>query len=238
MYNIPLNTIPYMLGALATLVVGIISTQKYKQLHTPLLRHFAISGFLACAGMALLSISFLLPISQSTLKLLLILGRACLDIVAYLQIYLIWYLTPLKKYSIWWLVSPLVLVALAGFYFQVNAYIYDFTGIINNQAVFTVPMFTTYTHAISLLIVFCAGLVLFKNAFGQSNGRSKLRLFSVGLLYVAASLSDLYNTFFLAGQGNSWIVLIGFAIASGVFLITTLFLFKRDKRNIENLSAK
>lgn len=227
-----------MLGALATLVVGIRSTQKYKQLHTPLLRHFAISGFLACAGMALLSVSYLLPINQATLKFLLIIGRACLDMVAYLQVYLIWYLTPLKKYSIWWLVVSLVPIAMVGYYFQVNAFIYDFTGIINNQVVFTVPKPTTYTHAFSLLIVFCAGLVLFKNAFEQTDNRSKLRLFSVGLLYVAASLSDLYNTIFLAGQSNSWIVLIGFAIASGVFLFTTLLLFKRDKRTVENLSAK
>ncbi len=81
-------------------------------------------------------------------------------------------------------------------------------------------------------------MVLFKNAFEQTENRSKLRLFSVGLLYVAASLSDLYNTLFLAGQNNSWIVLIGFVIASGVFLFTTLLLFKRDKRTVDSLSAK
>ncbi len=238
MYNIPLNIVPYMLGALATLVVGVRSTQKYKQLHTPLLRHFAISGFLAAAGMALLSVSYLLPINEVTLKILLILGRACLDAVAYLQIYLIWYLTPLKRYSIWWLVAILLPIALVGYYYQVNAYLYEFTGIINNQVVFTVPKITAYIHAFALLIVFCAGLVLFKNAFEQTDNRSKLRLFSVGLLYVAASLSDLYNTLFLAGQSNSWIVLIGFAIASGVFLLTTALLFNRDKKSIDNLSAK
>ncbi len=238
MLSIPINVVPYMLGSIATLVVGVRSAQKYKQLHTPLLRHFAISGFLASAGMGLLSVAYILPLDEYSIKVFLMIGRACLDIVAYLQVYLIWYLTPLKKRSVWWLVGPLIPIALVGYFFQVKAYLENFTGVVDNVAVFVVPKITSYTHAFSLLIVFCAGLVIFKNAFDQTETKARLRLISVGLLYTVASISDLYNTFFAAGQSNSWIVLVGFAIASGVFLISTLLLFKKDKKVVETLNAK
>ncbi len=238
MFTIPINVVPYLLGSIATFVVGVRSAQKYKQLHTPLLRHFAISGFLASAGMGLLSIAYILPLDEYSLKIFLMVGRACLDVVAYLQIYLVWYLTPPKRHSIWWLVGPIIPIALVGYFYQVKAYLENFAGVVNNQAVFFVPKITSYTHAFSLLIVFCAGLVIFKNAFEQTETKARLRLFSVGLLYTVASLSDLYNTFFLSGQSNSWIVLLGFAVASGVFLTTTLMLFKKDKKVVESLNAK
>lgn len=228
MNPVPTNIIPYFLAALATLVVGIRSTQNYRRLGSPLSRHFAVSGFLASAGLFLYSVPFVVVDNQAFLRTTIILGRLCLDIVAYYQIYLIWYLTSLRKIRLRWLVLPLIAIAVPGFITQAYHFAHSFVGIQNGEAIYSLNQFAVVTHAFSLLIVFLAGVVLAKSAVLQKDFRGKIRLFSVALLYMAAAASDMYNVLALQGLNNSWIVYLGFAIASGGFLITTLF-FLRSK---------
>lgn len=225
--TIPFNTIPYFLGSIATLVVGIKSLQNYRKLKTPLSRHFTVSGFLAAAGLGLYSVPFYLTNNPEILKVCLILGRLFLDMVGYWQIYLVWYLTGLRRYPLRYLVVPIVLIAAIGFINQTLYFYNNPVGVIDGLAVYKFAEPAKYIHMFSLLIVFVAGIIIGINALEQTKLRAKIRLLSIAILYVFASLADIYNTLFLQGSSNSWIVLIGFVIAAGVFLSTTLIFSRK-----------
>lgn len=225
--NIPSNTIPYLLGSIATLVIGIKSLQNYQKLKTPLSRHFAFSGFLSAAGLGLYSIPFYLTSNPDVLRISVTLARLCLDIVGYWQVYLIWYLTGLRRFPLRYLIVPIGLIGVVGFVDQAFYYQTNPVGIVDGLAVYKFSDFAKYIHMISLMIVFVAGLVIGINAFQQKDLRSRVRLLSISILYVFASMADSYNTLFLQGLNNSWIVLVGFVIASGVFLSTTLIFNKK-----------
>lgn len=226
--NIPSNTIPYLLGSIATLVIGIKSLQNYRRLKTPLSRHFAFSGFLAAAGLGLYSIPFYFTSNPDVLRISVTMGRLCLDIVGYWQIYLIWYLTGLRRFPLRYIVVPIVLIGIVGFVDQALYFQTSPVGIIDGLAVYKFSDFAKYVHMISLMIVFVAGVIIGINAFEQKQLRSRIRLLSISILYVFASMADSYNTLFLQGLNNSWIVLAGFIIAAGVFLSTTL-IFSRNR---------
>lgn len=190
------NTLPYILAGIATLVVGIRSTQNYRKLKLPLSRHFAISGFLASTGLFLYSIPFLITSDTAALQICIIIGRAALDIVAYLQFYLIWYLTSLKQYSLKWFVLPLVIIGFAGFILQLQHIFTSFTGVENGVAVYTYHNLYRPLHLFSLLIVFVAGVVLARVAFMQKQWRGRIRLLSIAILYIVAASADMYSTVF------------------------------------------
>lgn len=230
MKTLPVNAIPYVFAAIATLVVGIRSTQNYRKLHSSLSLHFAISGFLASAGLFLYALPFLLTSNQQILKVCLLVGRAVLDAVAYWQIYLLWYLTYLKKYSLKFFVWPLAVIGVVGYITQVFYIINSNVGLSNNLATYSYSEITIYTHSLSLIIVFFAGLILAKQSSVQTKLRAKIRLLSIAILYLFASAADLYSTLFLNGSNNSWVVFLGFFIAAGVFLLTTLIYSKKSNQ--------
>lgn len=224
---IPTNTIPYFLGSIATLVVGIKSLQIYQKIKGPLSKHFAISGFLAAIGLGLYSVPFYLTNDPKILKICIIFGRLFVDIVGYWQFYLIWYLTSLKKYKLRYFVIPLFIVAVIGFINQAIYFYNNPAGVIDGLAVYRFTELAGYIHLLALLIVFIAGIIISINAFKQTELRAKIRLLSIAILYIFASLADIYNTIFLQGSSNSWVVLVGFIIAAGVFLITSLIFSRK-----------
>lgn len=223
---IPANTIPFLIGSVATLVVGIKSLQTYKRLKTPLSRHFAFTGFLAAAGLGLNSIPFYLTSNEDVLRICLILGRLLLDLVGYWQIYLIWYLTWLRKYPLSYFVVPLVILGLIGFIDQVMYFQNNPVGVVDGMALYRFSELAKYTHIISLTIVFVAGVVIGINALQQKQLRARVRLLSVSILYIFASMAIIY-TMYLQGYNISRIFLLGSIIAAGVFLSTTLIFRNR-----------
>lgn len=219
-----------MLAGVATLVVGIRSTQNYRRLHLPLSRHFAISGFLAAIGLFLYSIPFLIIQNTETLQICLALGRAALDAVAFLQFYLIWYLTSLKKYPLRWFIWPLAVLGIIGYTLQLQHIFTSFVGVENGVVIYSYHPIYRPLHLFSLLIVFTAGVILVRSSFMQKELRGKVRLLSIAILYICAALADMYSTAFLGGLNNSPVVLIGYIIAAGVFLFTTLVFAKSQHK--------
>lgn len=224
--SIPPNTIPFLIGTVVTIVVGIKSLQNYHRLHTPLSRHFAFTGFLAAAGLGFNSIPFYLTNNPDVLRICLTLGRLFLDLVGYWQIYLIWYLTWLRKYPLRYFVIPLTLLGIIGFvdqalYFQNNP-----IGLVDGLVLYKFSDLSRYIHIVSLMIVFVAGVVIGINAFQQTKIRPKVRLLSVSILYIFASMAITY-TMYLQGYNISRIFLLGSIIAAGVFLSTTLIFRNR-----------
>ena len=231
MFQIPTNVIVYMLAGIATFIVGVRSSLQYRKTKLSLSRHFAISGFSASAGLLLGSVPFLFTNDQDILRISLIFARLLLDFVAFFQLYLIWYLSRLHKISIWWLVTPAAALAIPSFVLQSMHFLSTFVGIINNEVIYTFIDINKYTHLLSLVIVFIAGSFIMKNSFLQKDLRGKVRLFSIALLYMGASLSDIYSFVFLHGLSNSWIVLVGYVVATGLFLVTTVVFLPKTKNN-------
>lgn len=224
---IPSNTIPYFLGSIASLVFGIKSTQSYLKLKSPLSKHFAISGYLAALGLGLYSVPFYLTSNPDILKMCMIMGKLFIDLAAYWQIYLIWYLTELKKFPLMYFIVPLVMIGSVGYFQQVIHIQNSAVGVVDGVAIYPLAGFYRYTHIFSLLIVFVAGVILATKAFEQTETRSRMRLLSISTLYIFASLADIYSAVFLKGLNDSWVVLVGFVIATGVFLLATIILTKK-----------
>lgn len=223
---IPANTIPFLIGSIVTLVVGIKSLQTYKKLKMPLSRHFAFTGFLAAAGLGINSIPFYFTSNPEVLRVTLTIGRLFLDLVGYWQIYLIWYLTWLRKYPLRYFVVPLALLGIIGFVDQAVYFMNSPVGVVDGMALYRFSELAKYIHIISLTIVFVAGVVIGINAFQQKQLRARVRLMSVCILYIFASMAIIY-TMYLQGYNISWIFLLGSIIAAGVFLSTTLIFRNR-----------
>lgn len=231
MIQIPTNVIVYMLAGIATFIVGVRATMQYRKTKLSLSRHFAISGFSASAGLLLGSVPFLFTNDQDTLRVCIIIARLLLDFVAYFQLYLIWYLSRLHKISIWWLALPALVLAVPSFVIQSIHFLSTFVGVVDNEVIYTFTDINKYTHLLSLLVVFFAGAFIMKNAFLQKDIRGKIRLFSIALLYMGASLSDIYSFIFLQGLSNSWIIIVGYVVATGLFLVTTVVFLPKTKNN-------
>ncbi len=229
MQTIPTTSVAYFIAAIATFVVGVRSTQNYNKFHSVLSRHFAISGFLASVGLFLYSVPFVFTNNPEVLKFFVVLGRMALDAVAIWQIFLIWYLTGLKKYKLRYFVWPLVLIGVIGYFAQVMFIINNNFSSSIGQTYYSFAPLAVYIHALSLSIVFIAGLILAHQSALQQELRAKVRLLSIAILYIFASAADMYNTVVLNGSNSSPIVLIGFLIAGGVFLITTILFSKKPR---------
>lgn len=231
MHDLPTVTISYFLAAVATLVVGIRSTQNYRKIHSALSRHFAISGFLASFGLFLYSIPFIFVSSPEVLKICILIGRIALDVVAIWQVYLIWYLTGLKKYPLRYFVVPLVIIGILGYFAQAGFLVEAQVSQSGNVTFYTFGPLAVYTHAFCLAVVFVAGLILARQAMLQKQLRAKIRLMSIAILYTFAAAADMYNSVFLRGTNNSWVVMVGFLIAAGVFLLTTIIFSRKPNKN-------
>ncbi len=226
--SIPPNTIPFFIGSIVTLIVGIKSLQSYHKLKTPLIRHFAITGFLAAAGLGFNSIPFYLSNNPDVLRICLTLGRFFLDMVGYWQFYLIWYLTWLRKYPLWYFVMPLTILGIIGFVDQAIFYLNNPFIINDGLVLYKFSDFSRYIRIVSLMIVFVAGIVIGINALEQSKKSSRVRLMSISVLYIFASIAIIY-TVYLQAFSNSWVFLMGSIIAAGIFF-TNPFIIKKKRK--------
>ena len=229
-YELPTNTIGYFVVAIATLILGVRSIIRYRKLKVRLSKHFGISGLAASIGLTFYSVSFFFTRDPDILTPMILIGRLFLDFVSYYQIFLVWYLTPLRRVSYWYLAGPLIPVVVYGYFVQAAYFVEETVMVVGNEANFAFPGASSYIHLFFLVVVFLAGLALGRHAIAQEELRNKVRLFSVAFIYIAASFADAYSVVFEDKEADPTISLIGFVVAGGVFLLTMVLLPSRQNK--------
>ena len=228
MYGLPANTIGFFVISIATLVLGVRSIRHYQRRKLRLTLHFGISGIAAALGLGFQSVPFFFTRDPDVLTAMILIGRVFIDFVSFYQIFLVWYLTKLHDISIWYLVVPLLPVALYSNFVQSSYFLSEKVRVIDNKATLDFVDASIYVRVFFLLIILLAGLVLFKFALNQNSARNKVRIMSIALLYIAASMSSIYNFIATGSQSDAGVSLFGYLIAGGVFLLTILLLPARS----------
>lgn len=219
----PVEYLPYLLGGLASLALGWRSWALYKKLHTPITRHFALTGLILGIGFCLHSVPFIFTSDNQTLAASIAIGRIFLDLAAVLQVYLVWYLTPLRKTPFWpWFLAA-CLITLPSTYLTVIHHYTHFDGTLGNKVLFPAAGWAILPHVLSLVIVIGAGSLLLKEGVLQRDTSARLRLVILGMLYILIAGIDIYNSLTLGGINNTTASLMVYIIAAISFVFVRVY---------------
>lgn len=218
MNNIPSNAIPYLIGFPVFALFGLRGYKNYRRLHNPLSGYFALSGMLASLAFFFWSVPFAVSQDQTFLLIANSIGDFFLYSMFVLQADLVYYLILRNKMSRALFVLPALLLGIAGWLANVYGYVQNGIDIVDNEFVYTLPLFSSIAQMILLVNVFLVGILMLGKLKELASGRSKTSLVSVACLYIFAALGGAINVI-LSGKPNDSPLIIGTYIAGFVLFV-------------------
>lgn len=226
---VPSNVVPWLIGAIILLPLGLRSWVHSQKVKTPISRYFAATGLLGGLALACYSLPSLFTSDPWWLKAGIFVGIPFLYSMLAVQVYYVWYSLFQAKFSFKWLFTPVAAIASITAIFELVYTVNDSIYIADNELIYGFSSFSRYAQSLLLLLVLLNGLLFFKQALGLREMWAKLRLISLGLLYILVSLVTIIDNIAYVGQNTSPYLLYGYALSAVVFFITLIVVLRKQK---------
>jgi hypothetical protein len=237
-FRLPSNIIPWLFGSAALYTLGIRSYLRYRKLKSPLTKYFMISGFGAATGLFFYSVPFTFLSEQYQLKAAFIIGLIFIYLTLMYQSYFLWVYLFHKRINFAWLLVPTLGIGLSAMIVDAIDSSKSEISFIDGKVIYQVADYSRYAQSLILLLVVVVGGVLIQRSKIVEGIWPKIRLISVGVLYILIALSGIYDNIISYGQNDSKVVLVGYASAAFVFLVSmAIVIIKNRAKGVSNGSA-
>lgn len=229
-FSIPSNVIPWLLGSIILLFLGVRSWIHLSKVNTPTTRFFVVVGLLGGLGLACYSIPSILTNDPQILKLGFLLGIPLLYSMFVYQTYFTWFGILKKKISYAWLLVPALAIAVTTMIIELNSTLQDNIYIDGGKLVFQFPQTSRFLQSILLLFVLVNGLWFIKEAFSIKDLSSKLRFFAFGIIFAAISASTISDNIFSGGNNSSKFLVYAYLVSFVSFFVTLLLIIRKNAK--------
>lgn len=223
MLSIPSNMLPLAVMGAVALFFGLRGLYRYNKTKSPLTFYYSWSGIL----FGLSGIVYAIPFAITDIEAILKSTVTVADILFYagimLQFRIIWYLGLKKRVSFMWLFWPVFIITLISIGFDLSSRINSKYYVDNGIAIFPANQVALYLFALLSLSIIIVGLLTLMQIKELKNRQQKIRLASLGIMFLLAGLTVEYNFLFLGGNNTSSAIVIGYAVAALGFFIGLLF---------------
>lgn len=223
MLGIPSNMLPLAIMGTVAVFFGSRGLYRYNKTKSPLTFYYSLSGILLGLSGIFYAIPFAIFDISAVLKMTVTIADLLFYAALIVQIRIIWYLGLKKRVSFLWLFLPAIAVMLVslGFdlFYRFNSRYY----VENNIAIFPTNQITLYLLAFLSISIIIVGLLTIMQIRYLKNRQQKIRLATLGMMFLLAGLTVEYNFLFLGGNNTSSTIIIGYAIAAIVFFVGLLF---------------
>jgi len=227
-FQIPSNVWTWLIGALVFIPLGFRSWRRAKKLQSPTYRYFAVTGLGVGFGLLIYSLPAIITTNPKALQLGLTLGVFPLYAALAYQPYYTWYVLFQDKFSHWWFSAPAIAIASTQAVIDIYSGIKDGVYNVNNELVFSFYFPARVLQSILLLFAIINGVIFIFQSRGLSDKKAKLRLASIGMLYILTAVGVIYDNLIAQGQNDNPVVLLGFLIGGSLFLITFILVLIRS----------
>ncbi len=211
-----------VMGAVA-LFFGLRGLYRYNKTKSPLTLYYSWSGVL----FGLSGIVYAIPFAMTDVEIILKSTVTIADILFYTgimeQFRIIWYLGLKKRVSFMWLFLPVFIISLIALGFDLSSRVGSKYYVENDIAIFPANQITLYLLALLSLSIIIVGLLTLMQIKDLKNRQQKIRLASLGMMFLLAGLTVEHNFLFLGGNNTSSTIVIGYAVAAIGFFIGLLF---------------
>lgn len=231
---VPANVVPWLIGALVLLPLGLRSWIHSKKLSTPTTKYFAVTAISGGLALAFYSFPSLFTTDPMWLKLGFLIGAPILYFMLIYQSYYLWYAVLQRRFKYYWLLIPVLTIGIVTAAIELHDIYKDDIRIENNELIFNFVLVSRVLQSLLLLQVFIIGAYFLKVAPKLPDRLSKLRFLSVGVFYVLVSLGTIADNLIFSGASDSRAVLIGYSVGGVAFFASLALVFTRkDTRAVE-----
>lgn len=229
MFGIPINVLP--LAAMGTIVFlfGIRGFLHYQKVKSPLTLYYSWTGVL----FGLSGIFYALPFAITSSVIILKSTVTIADLLFYsalmLQMRIIWYLGLKQKISFMWLFWPTLTIIIISLILDLSTRISAHYYVENNIAIFATNQTTLYLLALLSISIIVVGFLTLMNVRDLKKRPQKIRLTTLGIMFIFTGMTVEYNFLFLNGSNTSSVIVLGYAIAAIGFIIGLFFVRSNKK---------
>ncbi len=228
MFGIPVNVFPLAAMGLVAFFFGVRGFLHYRNVKSPLTLYYAWSGVLFGLSGMFYAIPFGLSSSEVVLKTAVTIADLLFYAGLMVQMRIIWYLGLKRKVSFGWFFWPTIILICISLGFDMVKRVQSRFYVENGLAVFPTTRVTLYLLALMSISIIIVGVLTLMQVRDLKQKHQKIRLITLGLMFLLAGLTVEYNFLFLGGENTSPAIVLGYAIAAIGFVIG-LFFIRRKK---------
>jgi len=227
MYTIPSNVLPWFVASLALLVLSLRAWLHTRKVPSPITNHFVTTGLLAGSALAFYSIPSLISRDPAILRLGFIFGIPLLYAMLVYQSHYLWYGVLNKRIPFSLIFVPALAIGLFTAFHELSYAFTDNVHVAHNVLIFRFDAVSRYLQSVLLLMVVINGLSFVIQSRGVEKLSGKLRLISVGLLYILLALSSIVDNVFYHGENDAPLILYGYVVAAMIFTASLVIVMLR-----------
>lgn len=228
MFGIPINVLPLAIMGLVVFLFGVRGFLHYQNIKSPLTLYYSWTGVLFGLSGLLYAVPFALVSSELALKTFVTIADLLFYAALILQMRIIWYLGLKQKISFMWLFWPTITLSAIALLFDLIKRSQTRFYVDGNLAVFPTSQATLYMLALMSLSIIIVGVLTLAHVRELNKSAQKIRLTTLGVMFIFAGLTVEYNFLFLNGSNTSPVIVLGYAIAAVGFIVG-LFFVRRKK---------
>lgn len=223
MFGIPSNMLPLAVMGTVALFFGLRGMYRYNKTKSPLTLYYSLSGILF--GMS--GIFYAVPFAIFNVSAVLKVTVTIADLLFYagllIQMRIIWYLGLKKRVSFLWILLPAIIMMLVSLGFDLFSRFNSTYYVENNIAIFPTNQTTLYLLAFLSISIIIVGLLTLMQIRDLKSRQQKIRLATLGMMFILTGLTVEYNFLFLGGNNTSSTIIVGYAVAALGFFVGLLF---------------
>lgn len=229
MFGIPSNVLPLFLMGLVVLIFGIKGLKHFFDVKTPLTLYYALSGILFGLSGICYSLPFAITTNNDILRLFVTIADALFYVGIFVQLRIIWYLGLNKSIGFIWIILPVVALSILSLILDLKDRSQAIYYVENGLAIFSTAQTSLYLLAFLSLSIIAVGVLTLLQVKNLPDSKQKIRLITLGGMFLLAGVTVEYNFLFLQGSNTSPAIIIGYAIAIAGFLLGLFFVSRKKK---------
>lgn len=223
MFVIPINVLPLALMGVLALFFGARGFMHYSKVKSPLTLYYSWTGVLFGLSGIFYALPFAITNVGTTLKVTVTIADLLFYSALMMQMRIIWYLGLKQKISFMWLFWPTLIIMTISLTLDLSYRLQASYFVENNIAVFPTNPITLYLLALMSLSIIVVGFLTLMGVGDLKKRQQKIRLITLGALFIISGLTIEYNFLFLNGSNTSSVIILGYAIAAIGFIIGLFF---------------
>ena len=228
MFGIPSNMLPLAVMGVTVVFFGLRGLFRYNKTKSPLTFYYSISGVLFGLSGIFYAVPFALIADETILKSTVTIADMLFYAGIMVQVRIIWYLGLKKRVSFMWLFWPVLLISVVALGLDISSRIDSRYYVENNIAIFPTNQITLYLLALLSLSILIVGLLTLVQVKELKNKQQKIRLATLGMMFLLAGITVEYNFLFLEGNNTSPTIVLGYTLAALGFFGGLLFVTRKQ----------
>ncbi len=229
MFGIPINVFPLAAMGLVAFFFGVRGFLHYNKVKSPLTFYYSWSGVL----FGLSGIFYAVPFGVTNIEAVLKVSVTIADLLFYaglmVQMRIIWYLGLKRKVSFLWFFWPTIILTIIALGFDMVKRVESRFYVENGLAVFPTTQTTLYLLALMSVSIIIVGVLTLMQVKDLKQKHQKIRLITLGLMFLFAGLTVEYNFLFLGGENTSPAIVLGYTLAAIGFIGGIFFVRRKNK---------